>query len=78
MLFLKPPTTVTATNTEIYYPQQSERVDYEGELALVIGDRCTQCTPEQSQSKIWGYTIANDVTARDLQQRDGQWTRGKG
>lgn len=78
MLFLKPPTTVTGTNTEIYYPQQSERVDYEGELALVIGDRCTQCTPEQSQSKIWGYTIANDVTARDLQQRDGQWTRGKG
>lgn len=78
LLFLKPPTTVVAIGTEIQYPSQSERVDYEGELALVIGDRCVNCTPEQAQAKIWGYTIANDVTARDLQKRDGQWTRAKG
>ncbi len=78
LLFLKPSTTVTATNSRILYPPQSERVDYEGELALVIGDRCFACSPDQAQSKIWGYTIANDVTARDLQKRDGQWTRAKG
>ncbi|HEY9626299.1 MAG TPA: fumarylacetoacetate hydrolase family protein [Coleofasciculaceae cyanobacterium] len=78
LLFLKPPTTVIAPDATIYYPPQSARVDYEGELALVIGDRCVDCTPEQAQTKIWGYTIANDVTARDLQKTDGQWTRAKG
>ncbi len=78
LLFLKPPTTIITTDAEIKYPPQSRRVDYEGELALVIGDRTMNCTPEEAHSKIWGYTIANDVTARDLQQRDGQWTRAKG
>ena len=78
LLFLKPPTTVIATDGVILYPPQSQRVDYEGELALIIGDRCVDCTPEQAQGKIWGYTIANDVTARDLQRKDGQWTRAKG
>ncbi len=78
LLFMKPPTTVIASGNNIYYPSQSQRVDYEGELAIVIGDRCTNCTPEQAESKIWGYTIANDVTARDLQKQDGQWTRAKG
>ena len=78
LLFLKPPTTVIATGKQIRYPCQTQRVDYEGELALVIGDRCFECTPEQAQTKIWGYTIANDVTARDLQQQDKQWTRAKG
>lgn len=78
LLFLKPPTTIIASETEIKYPYQSQRVDYEGELALVIGDRARNCTPEEAQTKIWGYTIANDVTARDLQQKDGQWTRAKG
>jgi 2-keto-4-pentenoate hydratase/2-oxohepta-3-ene-1,7-dioic acid hydratase in catechol pathway len=78
LLFLKPPTTIIADGQPIYYPKQSERVDYEGELALVIGDRCHYLTPEQTHSKIWGYTIANDVTARDLQRKDGQWTRAKG
>ncbi|MBL1178977.1 fumarylacetoacetate hydrolase family protein, partial [Pantanalinema sp. GBBB05] len=78
LLFLKPSTAVIAAESIIQYPLQSERVDYEGELALVIGERCVDCTPEQAQTKIWGYTIANDVTARDLQQRDGQWTRAKG
>lgn len=78
LLFLKPPSAVIATATEIKYPQQSRRVDYEGELALVIGDRTSDCTPEQAQKKIWGYTIANDITARDLQRQDSQWTRAKG
>lgn len=78
LLFLKPPTTVIPTGADICYPQESQRVDYEGELALAIGERCFDCTPEQAQGKIWGYTIANDVTARDLQQRDSQWTRAKG
>jgi 2-keto-4-pentenoate hydratase/2-oxohepta-3-ene-1,7-dioic acid hydratase in catechol pathway len=78
LLFLKPSTAVTAPNAPIYYPPQSQRVDYEGELALVIGDRCIDCTLEQARSKIWGYTIANDVTARDLQKQDSQWTRAKG
>ncbi|NJN85170.1 MAG: fumarylacetoacetate hydrolase family protein [Leptolyngbyaceae cyanobacterium SL_7_1] len=78
LLFIKPSTTIIPTESLIQYPSQSQRVDYEGELALVIGERCVDCSPEQSRSKIWGYTIANDVTARDLQIRDGQWTRAKG
>lgn len=78
LLFLKPPTTLTADNQPIYYPFQSQRVDYEGELALVIGQESKNCSITQARQKIWGYTIANDVTARDLQKKDGQWTRGKG
>jgi 2-keto-4-pentenoate hydratase/2-oxohepta-3-ene-1,7-dioic acid hydratase in catechol pathway len=78
LLFIKPSTAVTSAGALIYYPPQSERVDYEGELAVVIGERCALVSPEQAPAKIWGYTIANDVTARDLQQRDGQWTRAKG
>lgn len=78
LLFLKPPTAIIASGTEIHYPPQSQRVDYEGELALVIGERCVACTPQEAPAKIWGYTIANDVTARDLQKQDGQWTRAKG
>lgn len=78
LLFFKPSTSVISTATEIQYPPQTQRIDYEGELALIIGDRTFDCTPEQAQTKIWGYTIANDVTARDLQKRDNQWTRAKG
>ncbi|HEY9877791.1 MAG TPA: fumarylacetoacetate hydrolase family protein [Leptolyngbyaceae cyanobacterium] len=78
LLFMKPSTSITSAGAPIYYPPQTQRLDYEGELALVIGERCVDCTPDQVQSKIWGYTIANDVTARDLQQQDGQWTRAKG
>lgn len=78
LLFIKPSTAVIASGGAILYPPQSKRVDYEGELALVIGERCVDCTPDQAQSKIWGYTIANDVTARDLQKQDGQWARAKG
>lgn len=78
LLFMKPPTSVTATGAPIFYPPLSQRVDYEGELAVIIGDRTTDCTIEEAHSKIWGYTIANDVTARDLQRQENQWTRAKG
>jgi 2-keto-4-pentenoate hydratase/2-oxohepta-3-ene-1,7-dioic acid hydratase in catechol pathway len=78
LIFLKPPTSIIANGEAIFYPKQSQRVDYEGELALVIGDRLKNCSVEEAQNKIWGYTIANDVTARDLQKKDGQWTRAKG
>ncbi|WP_066349341.1 fumarylacetoacetate hydrolase family protein [Geminocystis sp. NIES-3708] len=78
LIFLKPSSAVIAHLQNIVYPQQSQRVDFEGELALVIGDRTKNCTVEEAKSKIWGYTIANDVTARDLQKKDGQWTRAKG
>jgi 2-keto-4-pentenoate hydratase/2-oxohepta-3-ene-1,7-dioic acid hydratase in catechol pathway len=78
LIFLKPPTTVIADGETILYPPQSQRVDYEGELALIIGDRCSCCSPKEALEKIWGYTIANDVTARDLQQSDTTWLRAKG
>ena len=78
LLFLKPPTTITANEENIYYPATSQQVDYEGELALIIGTRIHRVDPEQAAKSIWGYTIANDVTARDLQKKDGQWTRAKG
>ena len=78
LLFLKPPTSLIADEQEIFYPPQSQRIDYEGELALIIGTRCRNLTPEQAAKGIWGYTIANDITARDLQSKDGQWTRAKG
>ncbi|MEO0407458.1 MAG: fumarylacetoacetate hydrolase family protein, partial [Cyanobacteria bacterium P01_A01_bin.135] len=78
LLFLKPSTTVIPNQRDIQYPPQSSRVDYEGELALVIGDRCRNASVDEACRKIWGYTIANDVTARDLQRQDSQWTRAKG
>lgn len=78
LLFMKPPTSVIAAKAPILYPHQSQRVDYEGELAIVIGERTTDCTPAEARNKIWGYTIANDVTARDLQRQEKQWTRAKG
>ena len=78
LLFMKPSTAVISTQSPIYYPRQSQRVDYEGELALVIGERCVDCSKDTARDKIWGYTIANDVTARDLQARDRQWVRAKG
>ncbi len=78
LLFMKPPSAVTAADAPIFYPPQSEQVDYEGELAIVIGDHTKDCDISDAHSKIWGYTIANDVTARDLQRQDNQWTRAKG
>jgi 2-keto-4-pentenoate hydratase/2-oxohepta-3-ene-1,7-dioic acid hydratase in catechol pathway len=62
----------------IVVPAQSERVDYEGELAVVIGKIARHVAAENAAEHIFGYTVANDVTARDLQEKDGQWTRAKG
>ncbi len=78
LIFLKPPSAVIAQEQAIIYPKQSQRVDFEGELALIIGEYTKNCTVEEAKTKIWGYTIANDVTARDLQKKDGQWIRAKG
>jgi 2-keto-4-pentenoate hydratase/2-oxohepta-3-ene-1,7-dioic acid hydratase in catechol pathway len=77
ILFLKPPTAVVGPDDPIVYPSLSRRVDYEGELAVVIKRRCHHVTPERAREVILGYTCLNDVTARDLQRRDGQWTRAK-
>jgi 2-keto-4-pentenoate hydratase/2-oxohepta-3-ene-1,7-dioic acid hydratase in catechol pathway len=78
LMFLKPNTAVIGPGDQIFYPPQSQRVDHEGELAVVIGRICRDVPPEQATDVIFGYTIANDVTARDLQSKDGQWTRAKG
>jgi 2-keto-4-pentenoate hydratase/2-oxohepta-3-ene-1,7-dioic acid hydratase in catechol pathway len=78
IIFLKPNTSVIGPNDTIVWPQMSERVDHEVELAIVIGRICKDVPKERVSDVIFGYTIANDVTARDLQKKDGQWTRGKG
>jgi 2-keto-4-pentenoate hydratase/2-oxohepta-3-ene-1,7-dioic acid hydratase in catechol pathway len=74
---LKPPSAVIGPGTEIIVPKSSERVDYEGELGVVIGKRCKAIAADEAKKHILGYTCFNDVTARDLQQKDGQWTRAK-
>jgi len=76
-LFLKPATTVVNSGAAIVYPLQTKRLDYEAELAIVIKDKIWDISPLQAKEHILGYTCANDVTARDLQQKDGQWTRAK-
>lgn len=78
LIFLKPSTCVISLNDEIVLPPQSQQVEHEGELAVVIGKRGRWIQAEDVHDYILGYTIANDVTARDLQNRDGQWTRAKG
>jgi 2-keto-4-pentenoate hydratase/2-oxohepta-3-ene-1,7-dioic acid hydratase in catechol pathway len=78
MLFFKPPSALNHHDGDIPYPPQSGQVDYEGELAVVISRRCKDVTQEQAPDVILGYTICNDVTARDLQRSDGQWARAKG
>lgn len=78
LIFLKPPSTLIAQGETIFLPPQSQRVEHEAELAVVIGKSGRWIPPEEAHDHIFGYTIANDVTARDLQFRDGQWTRGKG
>ncbi|GII31696.1 2-hydroxyhepta-2,4-diene-1,7-dioate isomerase [Planotetraspora mira] len=79
IVFLKPNTSVIGSGEAIAYPEKlSERVDFEGELAVVIGRLCREVPVERAFDVIFGYTCANDVTARDLQSKDGQWTRAKG
>ncbi len=79
MLFLKPNTTVISHKEDIIYPSHmSQRVDYEGELAVVIGREAHMVEEKDTKNHIYGYTCINDVTARDLQAKDVQFTRGKG
>lgn len=78
LLFLKPPSAVIADGESIVLPRESARVEHEGELAVVIGKRARRVKAEDVPSVIEGYTVANDVTARDLQRKDVQFTRGKG
>lgn len=78
LLFLKPPSALIGHGDMIVLPSMSHRVDYEGELAVVIGKQCRHITPEDAPKVILGYTCCNDVTARDLQKKDGQFTRSKG
>ena len=78
LIFLKPTTSVIGPEEQIVLPEISKQVDYDGELAIVIGEVAKNVTMEESGDYIWGYTVANDVTARDIQNIDGQWTRAKG
>jgi 2-keto-4-pentenoate hydratase/2-oxohepta-3-ene-1,7-dioic acid hydratase in catechol pathway len=78
LIFLKPSTAVIGPDEDIRYPAMSRRVDYEAELAVVIGRTCSNVQEVEAWDYILGYTCINDVTARDLQQKDGQWTRAKG
>jgi 2-keto-4-pentenoate hydratase/2-oxohepta-3-ene-1,7-dioic acid hydratase in catechol pathway len=78
IIFLKPNTSVIGPNDTIKWPRQATAVDYEGELAIVIGRICKDVPAQKWQDVVFGFTIANDVTARNLQKKDGQWTRAKG
>jgi 2-keto-4-pentenoate hydratase/2-oxohepta-3-ene-1,7-dioic acid hydratase in catechol pathway len=78
LLFLKPPSAVIGPGAPVILPPQSERIEYEAELAVVIGRRCRSVLPQDAWQVVLGVTCANDITARDLQRRDGQWTRAKG
>jgi 2-keto-4-pentenoate hydratase/2-oxohepta-3-ene-1,7-dioic acid hydratase in catechol pathway len=78
LMFLKPNTSVVGPGDPVFYPPQTQDLQYEGELAVVIGRICRDVPAEQATDVIFGYTVANDVTARDLQRKDGQFTRAKG
>jgi 2-keto-4-pentenoate hydratase/2-oxohepta-3-ene-1,7-dioic acid hydratase in catechol pathway len=78
ILFLKPPSSLIGHNDAIIYPKDATRVEYEGELAVVIARDTRRVTPEEAKHAVWGWTCANDVTERDLQAQDKQWWRAKG
>lgn len=78
LMFLIPNTAVVGPGDPVVMPSQSSNVHYEGELAVVIGRMCKDVEPEDALKVVFGYTCANDVTARDLQKSDGQWSRAKG
>jgi 2-keto-4-pentenoate hydratase/2-oxohepta-3-ene-1,7-dioic acid hydratase in catechol pathway len=78
LMFLKPNTSVIGPGDPIFYPHQTENLHYEGELGVVIGRICRDVPKEKYADVVHGYTIGNDVTARDLQKKDGQFTRAKG
>jgi 2-keto-4-pentenoate hydratase/2-oxohepta-3-ene-1,7-dioic acid hydratase in catechol pathway len=78
VIFLKPSTSVVGPGDPIVRPEGVGRVDFEGELAVIVGKLVRRLAPEDAIQAVLGFTCANDVTARDLQQADGQWTRAKG
>jgi 2-keto-4-pentenoate hydratase/2-oxohepta-3-ene-1,7-dioic acid hydratase in catechol pathway len=78
MIFMKPSTSVIGTGANVVHPTLSQNVQHEAELAVIVSKPARNVKAEDASRYIFGYTAANDVTARDLQRRDGQWTRGKG
>jgi 2-keto-4-pentenoate hydratase/2-oxohepta-3-ene-1,7-dioic acid hydratase in catechol pathway len=78
LIFLKPPSSIINPGDTIILPPQSKQIEHEAELVIVIGKRARYVTIEDSRKYIFGYTVGNDVTARDLQKSDDQWTRAKG
>lgn len=78
VIFLKPSSAVIGPDESISYPKQSEHVDHEAELAVIMGRLCRDVPESRAHEVIFGFTCGNDVTARDLQRADGQWTRAKG
>ena len=78
LIFLKPPSSIIGHMDHIIYPANTNRVDYEGELGVVIGKKARYVKEEEALDYVLGYTAVNDVSARDYQDREGQWTRGKG
>jgi 2-keto-4-pentenoate hydratase/2-oxohepta-3-ene-1,7-dioic acid hydratase in catechol pathway len=78
LLFLKPPSAVVGDGDDVVYPEATSNLHYEAELAVVIGQRCRKVAEADALRFVAGYTCANDVTARDLQERDDQWARAKG
>jgi 2-keto-4-pentenoate hydratase/2-oxohepta-3-ene-1,7-dioic acid hydratase in catechol pathway len=78
LFFLKPPSSIIADGEPIVLPPQSEKVEYEGEIGIVIGKTLTRASESEAESAIAGILAVNDVTARDLQRKDSQWTRAKG
>src|SRR5260370_37060090 len=77
LIFLKPPSSLLGSGDAIVHPPISQRIDHEGELGVVIGRRGRNITTGEAWDYVRGFTCVNDVTARDLQKKDGQWTRGK-
>jgi 2-keto-4-pentenoate hydratase/2-oxohepta-3-ene-1,7-dioic acid hydratase in catechol pathway len=78
LIFLKPPSSLIADGEPIHLPPLSEQVEYEGEIAVVLGARASHVTEADAEQLVRGFAAFNDVTARDLQRRDSQWTRAKG
>ncbi|HEY8077585.1 MAG TPA: fumarylacetoacetate hydrolase family protein [Labilithrix sp.] len=78
LLFFKPPSAIVGPGARVELPKESERVEHEAELGVVIGKRVRRVAKEHALDAVFGYTCVNDVTARDLQKKDGQWARAKG
>lgn len=78
LIFLKPPSSIIRTGESIRLPTVSKQVEYEGEIGVVVGRRLRRATADEARAAVSGIAAANDVTARDLQKSDGQWTRAKG